>query len=165
MNATGYPGLRAFLAADPQGKVVAGSVPAGVGLDLQGHHYFRDTLSSDATVVSDLIREVVSGSPIFAVARCMRSAGGKPTGIVVAMIDPSRLDEDITGYIKISNPLKSSISLSEIRRGGKGCGHELSYVYRDGCTPRLDNESMGSKFSICIPRKSSILGSVEEVRV
>ena len=68
-------------------------------------------------------------------------------------------------YINISNPLKSSISLSEIRRGGKGCGHELSYVYRDGCTPRLDNESMGSKFSICIPRKSSILGSVEKVCV
>ena len=68
--------------------------------------------------------------------------------------------------MKISlNSLKSAISLSEIRRGGKGCGHELSYVYRNGCAPGLGNESMGNTFLICIPWKSSILGSVEEVRV
>lgn len=86
-----YPSLRRFNWVSPEGRVVASSDPAIVGLDVSDRLYFRRVTRGEEWVVSELFLTRVGGEPSFAISRAIRTDDGQLLGVVVALADPDRL--------------------------------------------------------------------------
>lgn len=92
-NAQEYPAIRDFHWVDSQGRVVASSSPITLGLDLSDRPFIREIQAGREQVLSDLLQVRPTGEASFIIARGIRDEGGRLQGIVVAAVEPQRLDE------------------------------------------------------------------------
>ncbi len=94
-NAAGYPSLDAFLWVNAQGAVSAVGEKNAVSAQLPTQALFRQLAAGQPWVVSDLIIPRDTGQPIFLIAMGVRSVGGKLAGVMVAVVDPERLGDEL----------------------------------------------------------------------
>ncbi len=76
----------------PQGRVLASSTPGAVGMDGSDRSWFKEITAGRDWVISDLLHSKLTGGPSFAICRGIRNQDGELLGVVVAAIDPDRLD-------------------------------------------------------------------------
>jgi signal transduction histidine kinase len=89
----GHIAVRDFSWTDAHGRVIASSLPNAVGLDISDRPYFRKASEEQEAIVSDLIIDRPTREPIFTISRGFRDEGGNLLGVVVAAVEPRRLDE------------------------------------------------------------------------
>lgn len=87
--------VHSFSWLDPHGRIVASSLSSSVGQDLSDRNYVHTLLSGRQWVVGDLIRSRATGKPIFTISRAFRAEGGNLLGMVVAAIEPEKLNEEL----------------------------------------------------------------------
>ena len=97
---------------DPNGHALASSLPIASGLSIADREYFQEILSGREWVVGDLILAKTELLPLFTVCRAIRDEKGALLGIVLATVDPERLDD----VLAVKRRSKSSISLID-RKG------------------------------------------------
>lgn len=86
-----FDDIRDYAWVDPQGRIVASSLPEAVGMDVRDRAYFQEISGGQSWAVNDIIQDRVTGKPIFIIARGIRDDGGNLQGIVVAVIDTGTL--------------------------------------------------------------------------
>lgn len=92
------PAIRHFGWVGPDGRVVASSDQQAAGMDVRDRPYYAEILAGKESFVSDLFL----GHPLnptelfFLIAHAIRDGNGVLQGIVVASVDPARLDEVLT---------------------------------------------------------------------
>lgn len=84
---------RYYSLTDAQGLIVASSEPTVVGTRIGDRRYFRSIVAGQEKVVSELIVGRASGKPTFSIARAVRNSQGVLQGVIVASVDPDRLNE------------------------------------------------------------------------
>ena len=92
-NTRQYATIRYFSWVDAQGRVVASSEPAAVGMNISSRPYFQEIARGKEWVVSDLFLGPLTGEPTFVIARGVRDEGDTLRGIVVASADPQSLGQ------------------------------------------------------------------------
>jgi signal transduction histidine kinase/ActR/RegA family two-component response regulator len=97
---------------NPNGHALASSLPIASSLSIADREYFQEILSGRAWVVSDLILAKTEHLPFFTVCRAIRDKKGAFLGIVLATVDPERLDDALA----VKRPSKGSINLID-RKG------------------------------------------------
>ncbi len=97
---------------DPNGHALASSLPIDFGLSIADHEYFQEILSGRTWVVGDLIITKTELLPLFTICRAVRDEKGALLGIVLATVDPERLDD----VLAVKRRSKSSISVID-RKG------------------------------------------------
>ncbi|MGD0237820.1 MAG: ATP-binding protein [Syntrophorhabdales bacterium] len=97
---------------DPNGHALASSLPIDSGLSIGPHEYFQEIVSGREWVVGDLILAKTELLPFFTICRAIRDEKGALLGIVLATVDPERLDD----VLAVKRRSKSSISLID-RKG------------------------------------------------
>jgi hypothetical protein len=94
LNAQSYPSVRNMSWVDTQGNIVASSSPNGQGITFADRPYFRAILQGREWSVSELFQGRLSGGePTFTINRGIRDDQGRLIGVMVAGIDPARLDD------------------------------------------------------------------------
>jgi signal transduction histidine kinase/ActR/RegA family two-component response regulator len=91
---------------------VASSLPIDFGLSIADREYFQEILSGREWAVGDLTIAKTEHLPLVAVCRAIRDEKGTLLGIVLATIDPERLDD----VLAVDRSKKGSISLID-RKG------------------------------------------------
>ena len=89
------PAIRDYSWVSPKGVIVASSNQEAVGFDVGSRPYFQETAGGREWVVSDLMAGGVSGQPTFAIGRAARDEKGALQGMVLASVDPLRLDSSL----------------------------------------------------------------------
>lgn len=92
-NAREYPSVRHFSWVDPQGRIVASSLPGAVGVQVGDRSYVQEIIHGRPSAVSDLMLGRASGEVTFAIARGIQDSSGSLLGMVIALVDPERLNE------------------------------------------------------------------------
>ncbi len=86
-----YPYVRSACWVSPDGKIVGASDPAMIGEQIGSREIFQEALETKQPwVLSDLYE--VDGEAHFAVLRCIRGGTGEPIAVLVATVDPARLE-------------------------------------------------------------------------
>ncbi len=89
-----YPTIRNLSWANPEGKVLASSMPEIVGRDLSDRPYFQRILAGESLSIGDLTRTGITvQAPTFVVAAAIRDDAGTLRGAVIASIEPERIGE------------------------------------------------------------------------
>lgn len=147
-TAKDYPSIRHFSWLSPEGRILNSSLQTIEGMDASDRQYFRKINAGDDWAVSDLFRSITgNGLPIFAVSRGIRDERGRLLGVVVATIDPDKLDYALA----IERTDEGSISLSDSR--GALVYHyphiNLSWEsrYRSGSMPEIKKGAAGRSFA------------------
>ncbi len=91
-----YASVRDLAWVSPAGQVVASSEPAATNLDVRDLDYFQALSGGQDWVVSDLFQSKVDRQPVFVIARSIRLTDRPLRGIVIAEVDPTRLDSVLT---------------------------------------------------------------------
>jgi hypothetical protein len=87
-----YASVMAFHWTTPEGRVIASSDPAAIGLNVADREYFQRALPEPMKwEVSDLLLDRASGRVAFVIAVDVRDFGGALEGVVLATIDPTKL--------------------------------------------------------------------------
>ncbi len=96
-QAAEYPAVVVFACADADGTIVAGSEPASLGISVADRSYFQQALQAgpERWVLSDLLLDRAARRATFVVARAVPAGPGQPGGVVLALIDPQRLDQRV----------------------------------------------------------------------
>ncbi|MBI2865500.1 MAG: PAS domain S-box protein [Chloroflexi bacterium] len=87
------PAVDNFSWVDSQGRIVASSMSEALGTDVSDRPYFQEIARGREWVVSDLFIGKVTGKPLFAIARGIRSEQGALQGVMLATINPEELGE------------------------------------------------------------------------
>ena len=90
-----YPVVRNIVWALPEGRSIASNIPEGIGLDITERPYYHAILAGKDHVLSDLYISQVDGKPCFSISSGIRDASGGLLGLVVAIVDPEKLDRAI----------------------------------------------------------------------
>ncbi|HEY3353641.1 MAG TPA: ATP-binding protein [Polyangia bacterium] len=86
-----YPAAREVSWATPQGRIVASSDPAVVGLDLTPRDYYQQIVGGRDWAVGDLFQARVGPDPLFVIARGVRDDHRELRGIALTAVNPRRL--------------------------------------------------------------------------
>ncbi len=81
------------------GKVVAHPDPSVIGLDLSSRDYFKNAIQGQ-TSISNVIKNKVTGLPVFIVAEPIKN-GGKTIGVLTAAIQLATFSENFILPIKV----------------------------------------------------------------
>ena len=81
------PGVRDMSWLDASANVVASSEPQLVGKSLYARDYFHEISAGAEWRVSQVVRSLVDGRPMFIVARGLRRRSGELAGVVTAAVD------------------------------------------------------------------------------
>ncbi|MGC8491410.1 MAG: cache domain-containing protein [Syntrophobacteraceae bacterium] len=100
LNRHEFPAVRNFTWLDSHGHVLSSGSPSAPGLDHADRHYVQELLSGKPWVVSSLFRSHSTGKPVFTVSRAIRGKKGDLLGIVVATIEPDKLDQVISIHLR-----------------------------------------------------------------
>ncbi|HVN22378.1 MAG TPA: PAS domain S-box protein [Syntrophorhabdales bacterium] len=92
-SAKDNPAVRRFNWVDPNGIVTASSMPSAVGISIADRDYFQQVRSGREWSVSELLLSKVEQLPSFGVCRAIRDAKGTFLGVVMAAVDPERMDD------------------------------------------------------------------------
>ncbi len=111
-SARQYSILDRFNWVSPQGRVIASSNPAAVGLDIRDRPHFQEIVRGQEQYVGDLMETKVEGVPSFSVARGFRDSNGNLQGIMVAVVNASHL----TRALPIERPEEGAIAIID-RKG------------------------------------------------
>jgi PAS domain S-box-containing protein len=96
-----YSGLRNMSWVSTEGLVVASSQADFIGQNLSRRDYFQRVLGGAEWAISDVMeRGSVTNAPVIAVASAVYDAEGSLRGVVVAGIDPSKLQKAIFKGLK-----------------------------------------------------------------
>ncbi|MFT3916181.1 MAG: sensor histidine kinase [Anaeromyxobacteraceae bacterium] len=87
------PAVRWFLWADAAGKVIAASDPRAVGIDVSDRDYFRAIQAGAERALGGITPSRVDGQPVFGLAIAIRDERGALDHLVVAVVEPDRLDQ------------------------------------------------------------------------
>jgi PAS domain S-box-containing protein len=88
------PTIRNLSWVNPEGRVLASSMPEIVGRDLSVHPYFQRIMAGESWAVSDLTRTGIAvQAPTFVIAAAIRDAAGSLRGAVIAGIEPELIGE------------------------------------------------------------------------
>ena len=87
-----YPSVRSFGWVDSEGQVVASSNPDAIGLDVKDLDFFQQIAGGRQWAVSSLFQSRVDHQPVFVIGRSIRGSDQRILGIVVAVVDPTRLE-------------------------------------------------------------------------
>jgi signal transduction histidine kinase len=90
-NASDYGSIDSFSWCAPDGRVLASSLPRGVGLSIHDREYFQLILKGEEWVVSDLLNSRGGETAVFAVARGIYSEYGVLQGVAVAEVLPKQM--------------------------------------------------------------------------
>ncbi len=85
----------AFAWVSPEGVLVSAGRPDFVGTDISDRKYFQDIAAGRSMMVTDLVVSKSTGKPAFAIVRAIRNEQGQLLGMVLASIDPDRLDKTL----------------------------------------------------------------------
>ena len=77
---------------DPKGYSLVSSLPTLPDITFADRKYFREILAGRECVVGDLVLSKVENFPFFHIARAIRDEKGILLGVVLATIDPEKLD-------------------------------------------------------------------------
>lgn len=91
VNADQYPSLREFFWSNPQGRIVASSNAALLGVEIGDRDYYQAVTGGKEWAVSDLLQAKVGGEPVFVIARGVRDGNGRLQGIMAATVLPDEL--------------------------------------------------------------------------
>ena len=86
------PTTRAVFWMNPEGKVVASSLPSYLGFDFSDRSYFTKVAEGQEWFISELIVGRATGKPSFAISRAVRADNGDLLGVLAASIEPDNLD-------------------------------------------------------------------------
>jgi PAS domain S-box-containing protein len=86
------PSVRSVFWVNPDGLIVASSLRAYIGFDVNDRSFVKEIIAGRNWAVSELIRGRATGKPAFTISRGIRNEQGKLLGIVAASIEPERLD-------------------------------------------------------------------------
>ena len=75
-----------------EGLIIAATGSHFIGIDLADRAYFRQIVSGEEWVISDLLLSRISNLPTFTLSRGIRDGRGELLGILVAAILPERLN-------------------------------------------------------------------------
>lgn len=88
------PAIRNLSWAAPDGTVIASSLPELEGRDLSVRSYFKEVLAGKAWSIGDLTNQgIVTNAPTIALATGIRDENGVLQGLIVAGMEPDRLNE------------------------------------------------------------------------
>ncbi len=102
-----YPAIAALSWIDPQGRVLASSIPKLVGQDWAAADWFHSAKAGQDAVVTNVTRSSQPGEGVFTIASAVRDDEGVPRGVVAAAIDPDKL----TDRLKIDRARSGAFSL------------------------------------------------------
>ncbi len=88
----GTPGIHSVFWLDPSGVVTGSSLRSSIGLNLNELSFFKKVKGGSDWAVSELIVGRATGKPAFSVSRGIRNEKGGLLGLVVASVEPDRLD-------------------------------------------------------------------------
>ncbi len=86
------PCIRSVCWVGPDGRIVDASDPDAIGIDISDRPYFKEIAAGRDRVVSDLSPSKVNGDPILTICRGIRDGNGNLSGVVMAVVDPEKLD-------------------------------------------------------------------------
>ena len=81
---------------NPQGRVVASSLPSAIGLDLSDRPHVIAIAQGKDWSIGDLVLGRTTKKPVFAVCRAVRDDSGSLTGILVATVDEELLHNELS---------------------------------------------------------------------
>ncbi|MBE0597707.1 MAG: PAS domain S-box protein [Desulfuromonadales bacterium] len=94
VTAAQNPTLHHLNWVNPQGTVIASSLPAALGQDLGGYAYIGEVVAGSPWAIGDLTSDALTAQAVaFGIATAIRDDRGILRGLVVAIIDPVRLRE------------------------------------------------------------------------
>jgi PAS domain S-box-containing protein len=93
INKEDYPAILEFTWVSHMGEVIASTRSQMIGQNVVERAFFREILSGKEKVISDLIQSKATGDPIFTLSRSIRDRDGTLLGVMVAAIEPERLNE------------------------------------------------------------------------
>lgn len=96
LNKEAYRTVLHFTWVNPEGWVTASTRQGMIGLSISDRAFFQDIVSGRDKVVSELLESKSTGGPIFTVSRGIRDRKGTLLSIVVAAVEPDRLDETLS---------------------------------------------------------------------
>ncbi|HET7754019.1 MAG TPA: sensor histidine kinase, partial [Anaeromyxobacteraceae bacterium] len=88
-----FPAARELSWVDGSGVVYASTEPRLVGRSVADRPYFVQLRDGRRFAVSNLVRSIVDGQPVFLVARALRDEHGRARAVMVAGIDPDALGQ------------------------------------------------------------------------
>ncbi len=107
-----YKSIREFSWISPQGIIIGSANPAAIGNNVSNRPYFSDIINGKDWAVSDLVIGADPKELIFIIAKAIRNNSGDLQGIVMAVVDEARLEQELSIY----RPQGGSISLLD-RKG------------------------------------------------
>lgn len=151
-TAENYPSIRHFSWLSPDGRILNSSLREVEGLDVSNRQYFRRIVPGNDWAVSDMFQSVTgSGLPIFAVSRAIRDQEGRLLGIVVATIDPDKLDNALA----VERTNEGRISLYDSRGAMVYSYPQVKQSWESrswaGHLPDLRNSPAGEEVTATIP--------------
>lgn len=90
-----YAAIQRFSLVDPGGRVIASSDPEAVGEEVGSQPYFQQILQRVDRVAGDLLADRSGSATGLVAARAIRDEAGTLQGVMVALIDPRRLGEEL----------------------------------------------------------------------
>jgi PAS domain S-box-containing protein len=84
--------LRALSWSSVDGRIDASTEPRLLQSSVWARDYFQDIVRGAPWALSPLLHSLADGAPAFAVARPIRGGGGEVRGVVIALVDPDRLE-------------------------------------------------------------------------
>ncbi len=106
-SAKDYAAVQRISWFDASGNALVSSLPIAPGFSITDREYFQEIKAGRDSVVSDLIMTKTEQLPSFSIARAMRDDKGLLLGIVVAIVDPERLD----AALAVERPKQGAISI------------------------------------------------------
>jgi PAS domain S-box-containing protein len=88
-----FPAIRDLSWIDPRGIILASTNVNGAGRDIGFYPYVGEITAGHEKVLGNLFPAKDTGQPTLAIFRATRDRAGKLLGVVLATIDPNRLDE------------------------------------------------------------------------
>lgn len=87
-----HPALGYIHWLDHRGRITASSEPSAVGTNRVWRPYFKEIAAGRPWVLSELYISRITGKPVFAIVRGIPGQKGELLGLIVAAVDPERLD-------------------------------------------------------------------------
>jgi signal transduction histidine kinase len=87
----GYSAIRSWSWATPDGRIIASSQSAMVGLDVGDRTYFQAIRGGRPWLVSDLLADKVGGDPMFVIATRVERENGRLVGVAIASVNVTDL--------------------------------------------------------------------------
>lgn len=100
-NCREFPTVSAWHWVNREGKIVASSNPAAIGLDVSDRDYFRKARDGGTWAISNLLTDRTTRTRAFIIARAINDRSGSPIGVIAASINSDKFNAKLLADCQI----------------------------------------------------------------